>query len=255
MTITNASIQVRSIGKAIKLANCTTDYLAYEIGGYKTEGVNHIEQTNDPIDILCAPKNLGHLTESEFSQATALLSDYKDLFGISNSSIGRTNITEFDIDTPHIDPVSTPLRRVPLHKEHIVKQLLQHYESLGLIEKTDSPFLAATVLVEKKNASSSTDLTDQYRSCVDYRFLNKCINDSAWSAPFLEHCLDAAVGSQYLSSLDFNSGYHRIPYSDTAKEALVFSPGFGFAQFTWNVMPQGIKPASNCFQRTMEKSL
>ena len=135
VTITNASTQVRSIGKAIKLANSTTDYLAYETGGYETEGVNHIEQTSDPIDILCAPKNSGHLTESEFSQAKALLTDYKDLFSISSSTIGRTNITEFDIDTSRIDPVSTPLRRVPLHKEHIVKQLLQHYESLGLIKK------------------------------------------------------------------------------------------------------------------------
>ena len=135
-----------------------------------------------------------------------------------------------------------------------MKQLLQHYESLGLIEKTDSPFRATTVLVEKKSVSSSTDITDHYRLCVDYHFLNKCINDFAWPAPSLEHCLDAAVGSQYLSSLDFNSGYHQIPCSDRAKEALAFSPGFGFPQFTRNVMPQGIKPASNCFQRTMEKT-
>ena len=55
---------------------------------------------SDPIDILCAPKNLGHLTESEFSQAKALLSDYRDLFSISNSTIGRTNITEFALTLP-----------------------------------------------------------------------------------------------------------------------------------------------------------
>ena len=166
VTITNASTQVRSID----------DYLAYE-----TEGVNYTEQTSDPIDILCAPKNLGHLTESEFSQAEAFLSDYNDLFSISNSTIGRTNITEFDIDTSRIDPVSIPLRRVPLHKEHIVKQLFQHNESLGLIERTDSRHSFRW----NKNGSSSIDLTYQYRLCVDYRFLNKCINDSAWSAPSL----------------------------------------------------------------------
>ena len=66
--------------------------------------------------------------------------------------------------------------------------------------------------------------------------------------------MDAAVGSVYLSSLHFNSGYHQIPCTPGAKQALAFSPGFGFSQYTWNVMPQGIKPAANCLQWTMEKT-
>ena len=66
--------------------------------------------------------------------------------------------------------------------------------------------------------------------------------------------MDAAVGSVYLRLLDFNSGYHQIPCTPGAKQALAFSPGFGFSQYTWNVMSQGIKPAVNCFQRTMEKT-
>ena len=96
-------------------------------------------------------------------------------------------------------------------------------------------------------------LTDRYRLCVDFRFLNDALVDSGWPTPSIEHCLDAAVGSVFLSSIDFNSGYHQIPCTSDAKEALAFSPGFGFPQYTWNVMPQGIKPAANCFQRSMEK--
>ena len=76
-----------------------------------------------------------------------------------------------------------------------------------------------------------------------------------WPTPSIEYCLDAANNAKYLSSIDFNSGYHQIPCTNRAKQALAFSPGFGFPQYTWNVMPQGIKPASNCFQRTMEKML
>ena len=66
--------------------------------------------------------------------------------------------------------------------------------------------------------------------------------------------MDAAVDTIYLSTLDYNCGYHQIPCSHRAKEALAFSPGFGFAQYTWNVMPQGVKPAANCFQHSMEKT-
>ena len=38
------------------------------------------------------------------------------------------------------------------------------------------------------------------------------------------------------------------------KHCLAFSPGYGFKQLTWSVMPQGIKPASGSFQRTMSKT-
>ena len=110
------------------------------------------------------------------------------------------------------------------------------------------------MLVEKKNVGNSAEITDKYRLCIDFRFLNNVLEDSGWPTHSIDHCLDAAVGSVYLGSLDFNSGYHQIPCTSGAKQALAFSPGFGFSQYTWNVMPQGIKPAANCFQRTMEKT-
>ena len=141
-----------------------------------------------------------------------------------------------------------------MHKEHIVKELLHKYENLGLIEKTDTLFQASTVLIEKKNAADSADITDRYRLCVDYRSLNSAISDSGWPTPSIEHCLDAAAGGKYLSAIDFNSGYHQIPCTDRAKEALAFSPGYGFPQYTWHVMPQGVKPASHCFQRMIKKN-
>ena len=57
-----------------------------------------------------------------------------------------------------------------------------------------------------------------------------------------------------LSSIDFNSGYLQIPCTDNAKQALAFSPGYGFPQLTWTSMPQGAKPASHAFQRLMDST-
>ena len=65
--------------------------------------------------------------------------------------------------------------------------------------------------------------------------------------------MDSVSGSQYISSIDCNSGYHQIPCADRVKPVIAFSPGYGFGQLTWNVMSQGIKPASSLFQRTMEQ--
>ena len=63
---------------------------------------------------------------------------------------------------------------------------------------------------------------------MDYRFLNDGIKDSGWPAPSLLQCLDAAAGSTYISSIDFNSGYHQIPCAERCKPLLAFSPAYGF---------------------------
>eukprot|EP00794_Sanderia_malayensis_P004985 gene4985-5643_t len=149
---------------------------------------------------------------------------------------------------------TTIVRRVSLHQQPIVKVLLHHCQDLGLIEHIDSPYLAATLLVEKKNVANSAHVTDRYRVVGDYRFLNNALTDSGWPAPSLQQCLDSVTGSTFVSSIDFNSGYHQVPCTDHCKPLLAFSPGYGFGQWTWTVMPQGIKPASNHFQKTMEQT-
>ena len=177
---------------------------------------------------------MNNLNPVELVQARQLLTEYKDVFSVSNDIIGRTDISTFDIDTTNIHPVSVHLRRVPIHHHNIVRELIDKYQTLGLLEPIDSPFRSETVLVKKKNISSSQDTSDQYSLCTDYRALNSALPSSGWPASSLDECLDAANGSTYFSSIDFYSGYHQIPCTQRAKEALAFSPGYGFKQLTWS---------------------
>ena len=254
IAVVNASSEQRTIGKGTNIAQSAEDFVEYNSGKESVNTISSDDLHIDPIDIMCKREDYRHLSNQRFLQLKDLLTKFQNVFSVFNDKIGRANNAEFHINTNNVRPISTPLRRVPLHKESIVKELLKRYEELGIIETIDSPFRASTVLVEKKNVGNSAQLTDKYRLCVDFRSLNDEIDDSGWPTPSIEHCLDAAAGSFYLSSLDFNSGYHQIPCTPEAKEALAFSPGFGFSQYTWNVMPQGIKPAANNFQRTMEKT-
>ena len=75
---------------------------------------------------------------------------YSDIFSLSNAKIGRTNGARFDFDLAHDVPIFTPLRRVPLHKQTIARELLDHYKRRGLIKEIGYPYLAATLLVEKR---------------------------------------------------------------------------------------------------------
>ena len=109
-----------------------------------------------------------HLPCDQLLKAKQVLSDFKDVFSVSNTQIGRTNISSFAAELEHNHPISMPLRRVPLHQQNIVCSLLQQYKDLDLIEHIDSPYRAATVLVEKKIVSNSSHLTNKYRLFVDY---------------------------------------------------------------------------------------
>ena len=249
--VTNTSAERRTVGKGVKLAHAHKDFSEVSTEEENIGRVNAIVG-EDVVEFLCKRDKYRHLTDEQFKQVKQLIQEFKDIFTISSEKMGKTNVNYFDIDVDNMRPVAVPIRRVPLHKEQVVKELVDRYVELGLLEEIDSPFRAAMVLVEKKNLSE--DITDRYRLCVDYRVLNQQIPDSAWPAPSVEHCLDAAAGSVFFSKLDFNNGYYQIPCTPAAKQALAFSPGIGFSQYTFNGMPPGAKSAASVFQQTMEKS-
>ena len=97
----------------------------------------------------------------------------------------------------------------------------------------DSPFRAPTVFLAKKNFAESAEITDKCRLCVDYCSLNGKLDNFGLPTPFIEHCLDSAINVQFLSSIDFDSGYFQIPCSPRTKEAFAFCPSYGFRQDTW----------------------
>ena len=250
--VTNSSNQRRTIGKRVKIAHAYKDFTEIEEPAKMDPGcVNSIAE-RDVVKYLCDRTKLAHLSDEQYVQVQQLVTEFRDVFTISSEVMGRANNSYFDIDSNSISPIAIPIRRVPLHKEEVVKKLIDRYLKLGLIEEVDSPFRAAMVLVEKKGVGEA--VIDRYRLAVDYRALNRYIPDSAWPAPSVDHCLDAAVGSVYLSKLDFNNGYYQIPCTESAKYALAFSPGIGFKQYTFNGMPNGAKSAASVFQQTMEKT-
>ena len=138
-------------------------------------------QLTDPIDLLAS--GMTHLPADQFQQAKSLSTQIQSVFSVSNNKIGRTDVSEFDIELEDTTPICVLLHPVQLHRHEFVKSLLSHYKQHEHIEKIDSPYRAATVLVKKKNVSKSAHLTDQYHLLVDYHFLNNTIKDSGLPVP------------------------------------------------------------------------
>ena len=187
------------------------------------------EPSHDTIEIMCS--EMSHLLKEQLKEAKEILESYRNVITVSNTKIGCTHCINFDINTDHMSPISIPLCQDLLHQQEI-KELSDHYRKLGLTEPIDSPFREATVLIQRKNVASSSHVTDKYRLCIDYRFVNNVLPDSECPAPSLLQCLDATHGSAYLIATDFSSRYHQIPCADRAKHAIAFSPGYWFGQWT-----------------------
>lgn len=109
----------------------------------------------------------------------------------------------------------------------------------NVIERSDSPWASAYVVVKKK--------TGDLRICIDFRRLNDVTKKCSYPLPNAEDCLEPLGGNIYFSQLDLASGYWQIPLSDRAKELTSFRSEDG--QFHFLKMPFGLCNAPASFQR------
>ena len=121
-TVVNNADTSRTIRKGMKIAIGHTNF--HQHFAFASEAINLISHcptnqptttsTIDPLDLLCS--RMQHLPHDQFLSAKQVLSDFKDVFSVSNTQIGRTSISSFDVELDHNYPISVPLWQVPLHQ-------------------------------------------------------------------------------------------------------------------------------------------
>ena len=102
-------------------------------------------------------------------------------------------------------------------------------------------WLANVVMVPKKNGS--------WRMCIDFTTLNKFCPKDEFPLPRIDTLVDAAIGSEMLSMLDFFSGYHQIFMKKSDEEKTSFTTPFG--TYCYVRMPEGLRNAGCTFSRTI----
>lgn len=179
------------------------------------------------------------LTNHQIKDLEILFSKKIDAFSI-NGSIGETNVVIHDIELePNSVPHAERLRRRPLsYKLETSKQITKMLQE-GIIEKCESPWAAAYVVVKKKNG--------ELRICIDFRKLNLVTKKSSYPLPNIEDCLEPLTGNTFFSQLDLASGFWQIPISEKAKPLTSFRTEDG--QFQFRRMPFGLCNAPASFQR------
>ena len=84
-------------------------------------------------------------------------------FALEEGERGKTDITEFMIDTGEAPPKKQPARRVPLTVREKVTEQIDDIESTGVIRPSNSAWASPIVLERKKDGGTTV--------CVDYRQL------------------------------------------------------------------------------------
>jgi hypothetical protein len=88
---------------------------------------------------------------------------------------------------------------------------------------------------------------------VDFRALNQITKKEGYPLPLIEDHLDRLGGYNFFISLDFSSGFYRVPMIDESIEKTAFVTPDGHFEFTR--MPFGLANAPAVFQHLMNAVL
>ena len=192
-----------------------------------------------------------------------LYEKYRKVFSKDSADIGKTPITQMEIDTGDNSPVSQ--RPFSLALKHVdwVRQELEALEKAGVITRSVSPWASPIVIVPKKAAPGEPP---KRRMCVDCRALNSLLppvtkaNSKAKGVltlvplPKIDEIYAALEGSVVYSTFDMRSGYYHIELTPASKEKSAFVVGGPYAgKYQWNRCPFGLTKAPAYFQRVVHE--
>jgi len=110
----------------------------------------HKETAGDGFSLTALLEDLPtEVTPKIRTQLERLLNDYRDVFSMSETDLGRTNVTKHRIDTGDAGPVRQPLRRQPLPHRMAVDQHLDNMLAAGTMEPTISEWSVNVELTKK----------------------------------------------------------------------------------------------------------
>lgn len=174
-----------------------------------------------------------------------LCEDYADIFHLDGDKPTTNNFYAQDLHVQDTTPVYIKNYRLPQSQKSEIKAQVTKLLENDLIEYSKSPYNSPLLLVPKK----STDGTQKWRLCVDFRMLNKKLIPDKHPLPRMDDILDGLGRAKYFSVIDLQSGFHQIPLNPESRPLTAFSTDFGM--FQWTVLPFGINVAPSSFTRMM----
>lgn len=90
------------------------------------------------------------LPEAQASQLTALLSEYRVAFALSDNELGRTNLIKHEIKLVDLTPIRQPERPLSYAMREKVAAMIRDYLERKVIRPSTGSFSSPIVSVRKK---------------------------------------------------------------------------------------------------------
>jgi len=184
------------------------------------------------------------LTEQEKQRFKELISEFGDVFALSNIELEGTDILEYDI---HVKQDTRPARQKPYNYSEKaraeIERQVQELLAIKLIRRSTSAWCSNVLLVKKHDKSM--------RMCVDYRKLNSCIIPEVHSVPtytLIADTLSYAKPKIY-SSLDLRSYFHNLKIKEDSIKYTAFQTHIG--QFEYLRCPFSVQNILSALCRLM----
>ena len=180
----------------------------------------------------------------------SLLKKYESVFCKDENDLGFCDLIQHRIPLKDDLPVKSAHRRLHPNDFPLVKKEIQKLLANNVIRPSVSPYASPVCVVKKRGSDGKP--TGEIRLVVDYRLVNKKIEDSAVPIPNMEETLQMAAGAKFFSKIDLTSAYFQCALHHDSSQVTAFRPGTG-GLFEFTRLPQGLKSSGAQFQTTMEK--
>ena len=210
-----------------------------------------------PGDIY--PNRKVELEDADIKNATrvsfeALCEQQHEAFSKNNKDIGRTQLSEMEIDTGDSLPVAQSPYTLPLKHYDWVRQEIETLGKSGVIERSLSRWVSPVIVVPKKSAP---DKPPRRRLCINYQNVNAlqpevkqtdkgtgCL--SLYPLPKIDEMFSKLGSATIFSTIDLRSGYYHIGLTRESRVKSAFVVPMGKWQFKRT--PFGLSQAPAYFQ-------
>ena len=203
-----------------------------------------------------------NVSEAQQNAFKELHNEFKDIFLMDSSDIGKTPLIEMEIDTGNSLPITQKPYTLPLKHATWVQKELEILEKAGVIVRSVSPWASPIVIVPKRTALGEPP---KRRLCVDYQAVNSLLPPikKAFSKakgvltlvplPKIDEIYAQLKGSKIYSTFDMRSGYYHMVLSEESRPKTAFVSSFGKWEF--KRCPFGLAQVPVYFQRLVNEVL
>ena len=160
-----------------------------------------------------------------------------------DGSLAKCRLFEAKLEIP---PGTKPVkqRQYPLQPEgeSAIKSELTKLQEKDVIFQKESPWNQPVLLIKKPNGT--------WRTCIDYRSLNKLLRPISIPIPKISDTLNALGGNCYFSSMDMESGFFQLGLTEDAREKTCFI--HDGISYQYSRLPMGCSSSPGIFQLAMQ---